>query len=62
MVFVEVFFAFSAIAALLIGISGGRLSTNKEQHGGTLIARTLDAGLALDVAGQGNSLVVSRRS
>ena len=35
MVFVEVFLAFSAIAALLIGISVGRLWTSREQHGRT---------------------------
>ena len=35
MVLVEVFFAFSAIAALLIGISAGHLWTSKEQHSRT---------------------------
>ena len=35
MVFVEVFLAFSAIAALLIGISVGRLWKSREQHGRT---------------------------
>ena len=35
MVFVEVFLAFSAIAALLVGISVGRLWTSREQQGRT---------------------------
>ena len=39
MVFVEVFLAFSAIAALLIGISVGRLWTSREQHGRTPVRR-----------------------
>ena len=62
MVFVEVFLAFSAIAALLIGISVGRLWTSREQHGRTPYGRTTDVSQTADEPGPRNVLVVSQPS
>ena len=64
MVFVEVFLAFSAIAALLIGISVGRLWTSESNTAELRIQfdGTIDVSQTADEAGPRNLLVVSQPS